>query len=216
MAYDAARARVVLFGGSAGADETWEWDGTNWTERRPAEKPLPRGSHAMTFDSARNRVVLFGGDPGSRSDTWEYGPVNPASYSVFGTGCRGTAGVPDLAPADAQRPWLGGSFTLRVANVPANQPVLVLLGQSRTSWGQITLPMDLTPLGLSGCALQVDGLFVMLATPQSGTARLVLNLPFSAELLRAVFHNQAFVYDPGANPAGKTMSNGGTGVLGAR
>jgi hypothetical protein len=33
MAYDAARSRLVLFGGYNGTEnlnDTWEWDGTQW------------------------------------------------------------------------------------------------------------------------------------------------------------------------------------------
>ena len=54
MAYDAARAQVVLFGGLDGQilqdehplekDDTWVWDGTNWTQKSPANSPPPRGS----------------------------------------------------------------------------------------------------------------------------------------------------------------------------
>jgi hypothetical protein len=39
MTYDAARERVVLFGGGTGADELWEWDGARWTQ------VLPGGEH---------------------------------------------------------------------------------------------------------------------------------------------------------------------------
>jgi len=74
MAYDAARGQVVLFGGyDAGLDvelnDTWVWDGTNWTQKSPANSPSPRSSHAMAYDAARGQVVLFGG--------WgRYGPLN--------------------------------------------------------------------------------------------------------------------------------------------
>lgn len=35
MAYDAARSKIVLHGGSDGQkilDDTWEWDGKHWTQ----------------------------------------------------------------------------------------------------------------------------------------------------------------------------------------
>jgi hypothetical protein len=80
MAYDSARGRVVLFGGERYEDDhqvladTWEWDGSAWTERTPATYPLERASHAMTYDSQRGRVVLFGGygNTGALADTWEW------------------------------------------------------------------------------------------------------------------------------------------------
>jgi hypothetical protein len=82
MAYDAARGRVVLFGGAFGSTgflaDTWEWDGSSWIERTPATSPPARGFHAMVYDSARARVVLFGGrgpagnPAGNLADTWEW------------------------------------------------------------------------------------------------------------------------------------------------
>jgi hypothetical protein len=76
MVWDAARHRIVLFGGNGYLSDTWEWDGTTWLERTPARLPLGRSNHAMAWDAARQRVVLFGGySRDSRtllSDTWEW------------------------------------------------------------------------------------------------------------------------------------------------
>jgi hypothetical protein len=87
MAYDEARARVVLFGGydnakicSGGSSDycgdTWEWDSASgtWTERTPAgAKPSARYLHAMAYDVARSKVMLFGGFDGEyKQDTWEW------------------------------------------------------------------------------------------------------------------------------------------------
>jgi hypothetical protein len=59
MAYEAARERVVLFGGEDGSN-TWEWDGVAWTQVADMG-PSPRYACAMTYDTVRQRVVLFGG-----------------------------------------------------------------------------------------------------------------------------------------------------------
>src|SRR5688572_4916037 len=66
MAYDAARQRIVLFGGRidsgvAPLGQTWEWDGSSWSLQNPAASPPPRHSHALAYDAARQRIVLFGG-----------------------------------------------------------------------------------------------------------------------------------------------------------
>jgi len=64
MAYDEARDRIVLFGGSADNllfNDTWEWDGTDWQLMNPQHTPPARCCHAMAYDSARKRVVLYGG-----------------------------------------------------------------------------------------------------------------------------------------------------------
>src|SRR5262245_49649443 len=44
IAYDSARDRCVLFGGKtdtgcAVCNDTWEWDGSTWTQRSPAMSP---------------------------------------------------------------------------------------------------------------------------------------------------------------------------------
>ena len=48
MAYDAGRQRTVLFGGFTGVTtgtvhgDTWEYDGSQWLRRSPAESPPAR------------------------------------------------------------------------------------------------------------------------------------------------------------------------------
>lgn len=78
MAYDSARSRVVLFGGSTGASDTWELDGENWTRIETADALPPRIGASMVFDVARGVVVLFGGEHEYHavSDTWEYDGSN--------------------------------------------------------------------------------------------------------------------------------------------
>lgn len=78
MTYDAARDRIVLFGGfalTAFSNETWEYDNTNatWILQHPAHAPSARSGAAMVYDSQRQRVMLFGGAGGSfQNDTWEW------------------------------------------------------------------------------------------------------------------------------------------------
>jgi len=83
LAFDSARGRLVLFGGSTGNlvssssffGDTWEWDGSARTERTPGFGPTARRSMRLAFDSARNRTVLYGGYENSfvdRGDTWEW------------------------------------------------------------------------------------------------------------------------------------------------
>ena len=63
-AYD---GKMVLFGGDVispstqdwlSVDETWVWDGTDWTQQQPSQSPPPRSFAAM---AAAGKVVLFGG-----------------------------------------------------------------------------------------------------------------------------------------------------------
>jgi len=83
-AYDAARQRILIFGGVAikstlqYSQETWEWDGQTWSQRFSATAPLPRESAALAYDAYRNRIVMFGGwttlpAPFRKfDDTWEW------------------------------------------------------------------------------------------------------------------------------------------------
>jgi IPT/TIG domain-containing protein/galactose oxidase-like protein len=80
LAYDSARGRTVLFGGTDNVNgtvrgDTWEWDGTNWTQAAPATSPSARSGHAMVYDAARGRTVLFGGSDAfgnPSAETWEW------------------------------------------------------------------------------------------------------------------------------------------------
>ncbi|MBI2394594.1 MAG: hypothetical protein HYV09_33805, partial [Deltaproteobacteria bacterium] len=81
MAFDSKRGRAVLFGGTGGMAETWEWNGSAWAracDTAPCSTTLPPGRKfaAAAFDSDRNRVVVFGGAGTAwlsvLGDTWEY------------------------------------------------------------------------------------------------------------------------------------------------
>lgn len=85
MVYDSKRQVMVLFGGSANADEpyeysneTWEYDGTTWKRIETAHAPSPRTSVLLGYDRARERVVLYGGitEGGPSFETWEYDGVD--------------------------------------------------------------------------------------------------------------------------------------------
>lgn len=79
MADDAARQRLVLFGGYSGAQfaDTWEWNGVAWSPVA-ANGPPARYYHAMAYDSQRGRTVLFGGSGafGNFGDTWEWNGIS--------------------------------------------------------------------------------------------------------------------------------------------
>ena len=102
MAYfstGAGTGYVLMFGGCSNLysfinctgtlNDTWQWNGTNWTKLTPAASPPGRAYGNMAFDSARGRIVLFGGcgtydsstppNGGCKSwlnDTWEWNGSN--------------------------------------------------------------------------------------------------------------------------------------------
>jgi hypothetical protein len=93
MAYDAARAVTVLFGGSQGIisnDETWEWNGTAWVQQ-VVGGPSAREGHAMACDAARAVTVLFGGvadNAGINGETWEWNGAAWTQRLVSGPSAR--------------------------------------------------------------------------------------------------------------------------------
>jgi hypothetical protein len=79
VAFDSARARLVVFGGVDGVlgtmlNDTWEYNGAGWIKKRTAHAPSPRRSAAIAYHPGVQRVFLFGGlsDDGICTDTWEY------------------------------------------------------------------------------------------------------------------------------------------------
>lgn len=87
MVLDLVRGVVVLYGGIGSLisiarpnDETWEWNGANWTRITPATSPGGLAHYGFVYDLGRNRCVLYGGssNPGLLVDsnqTWEYDGV---------------------------------------------------------------------------------------------------------------------------------------------
>ncbi|MER3453949.1 MAG: hypothetical protein C4318_02160 [Acidimicrobiia bacterium] len=105
-AFDAARGQIVTFGGTtfifAELDETWVWDGTNWTKLNPPTKPPKRSRAQMAYDPINQRIVMFGGFQqavGPLYDTWEWDGTNwtmPSSANPPSLG--GTAAQSPFAP----------------------------------------------------------------------------------------------------------------------
>ena len=90
MDYDAARTRVVLFGGQVGeaTNDAWEWNGEYRTQTADIGPSLRRG-HALAYDSNRERLVMFGGSPSA---------CNP-----WGTRGNGTAKIGHRSPTAVPR-----------------------------------------------------------------------------------------------------------------
>ena len=93
MAYDAARARVILFGGyrTGPVDDTWEWDGTTWVEHELTPHPTARYQHAMAYDAARGRLLVVGGNPLDITASWQL----QSSSTVPAEDCLGAGDADD-------------------------------------------------------------------------------------------------------------------------
>jgi len=79
MVFDPATSQLLLFGGSATtgtgfSNQTWTWNGSNWTQLHPATSPPGREDQQMAYDAATRTVILFAGFHGTGywDDTWSW------------------------------------------------------------------------------------------------------------------------------------------------
>lgn len=135
VALDAARGRLVLYGGTRAEGEsyvnigdTWEWDGSGWRLTVPAgEGPGARTAMAMAYDPARRAVVMYGGASGDWDtgemqvlrDVWTYdgtrwarGPDGPEAWNarLVHDSRRG-----EMLLAGVAGPWVDSEDPLRVS-----------------------------------------------------------------------------------------------------
>src|SRR5260221_7407689 len=78
-AFDPVRHVVLLFGGTScicagGMDDTWEWNGLDWSQAHPSSSPSGRGFARLAVNVAHGEAVLFGGFEGLQ-DTWTWDGV---------------------------------------------------------------------------------------------------------------------------------------------
>lgn len=91
LAYDTVRDVTVMWGGVASSNwlpltDTWEWNGTSWTQRSPGANPpgawgtAGPASRGMVFDESKGVTVLLGsfdsGGGNFRTQTWEFDGTN--------------------------------------------------------------------------------------------------------------------------------------------
>ena len=158
MVYDPQRQRIVLFGGmTVGSfnrlNDTWEFDGTTWTQVVTATSPSVRASPGVAYDAVRHRVVVFGGS--TAADTWEYDGVN------------WTQRTPTVYPSSRSSPAMAFDATRAVSVLFSGfdpSPVMANLNDTwtwnGTSWSKLTTSP--APLARNGHTLtaQQDGLLL--------------------------------------------------------
>jgi hypothetical protein len=79
---DSKRNNVIMTGGNGDTirtDNTWIWDGSNWTQQFPATQVQAMSGPGYAFDPALQAVVVFGGfgtQTGDTNETWEWSGSN--------------------------------------------------------------------------------------------------------------------------------------------
>jgi cysteine-rich repeat protein len=141
FAYDIARRRAVMFGGTAtgpsgstiSLEDTYEWDGARWYAVGAAARPSARAGHAMTYDAAHERIVLFSGQNVS-ADTWVW---SGGDWEAVATTSQPSARDTTLAyDSVRQRVVLfGGELTSGFSNIVVNNETWEFDG---SDWVQLT------------------------------------------------------------------------------
>jgi hypothetical protein len=106
---------VILYGGenadSGFLADTWQWDGTVWTELTIAG-PTPGGRYGHSMATLGNQVILFG-NVGGPTDTWAFDGTSWTQVSVVGPtgdpgGLSDSRGFQTMATLDGQVILFGG------------------------------------------------------------------------------------------------------------
>lgn len=120
MFYHTGIGRTVLFGGNTASgantaasysNETWTWDGGNWTLLTPATSPSPRARGFFGFDPTSNAAIYYGGrNTGALGDTWRFDGFDWTQLTT--NPGPGSAGVPGLFAYGATYDLLRGRHVI--------------------------------------------------------------------------------------------------------
>ena len=100
-------------------------------------------------------------------------------------------------------------------NVPqASTMAIMAFGASRTKFGLITLPLNLSGFGMPGCFLYQSTELLVPYAVKNGSGQFSLPIPLSVQLIAATVFAQALIIAPSANNAGILSSNGGAILIG--
>jgi hypothetical protein len=140
--------------------------------------------------------------------------------SLFGRPCwQHTADLPSEARI-LSTAAVGGTLTATTRGPNVNL-ALLFLGASRSQWGAIALPLDLTLVGAPGCTLYVSGDFIHgavlqpLANVSQKYAALDLEVPAMTALVGAPLHTQWFFLHPQKNALNMSATGGASVLLAA-
>ena len=95
MELDTKRGRIVMWGGASRQNgsvqpvqhlETWEWDGSNWTQIATTSRPTANTFFGMAYDPRRERTVCYGGlvNNVATGEVWEYDGIDWTQRTLTG------------------------------------------------------------------------------------------------------------------------------------
>jgi hypothetical protein len=216
MTFDVARGVMVLTGGrsapiAAPLEDVWEWDGTAWTQRMPMTRPVARAGAGIAFVPWLDGCLVFGGQErtGHPDDAgFVYRPVDPAAVVAYGSSCPGTLGELGVTVPSGAWPYLGRTLELEVAPVQPGRWAWFNFGISDRSAAGLPLPLDLSPIGMTGCRLLASIEASALVTASGVSVGFRLPIPVQPALVGGEWFAQVLTVDSAANAVGLISSHG--------
>ncbi len=135
-----------------------------------------------------------------------------ATYTVFGPGCAGTAGVPSNTASAPLR--LGTTSTITFGNLPAASLAIALVGFSNTASSFGPLPIDLVTFGAPNCFARVSADATRFLIGSSGSASFNFVTPNLASMMGLMLFTQGFGLDPTLNALGISTSDAAAALIG--
>lgn len=140
----------------------------------------------------------------------------------FATGCPGGGGiVPEASTQNGPPQAANSAWRQILTGARPDAPAFFILGQSRTLWQNITLPLDLGFIPANGCFLLVEARTVrsVMTSPGfgfgDGSVDLALPIPPDVSLRGRAFFSQWLVLDPDADNGLMAASQGLIHVVGS-
>jgi len=167
----------------------------------PASTPFVFTGPNLLVQSVATAVTTSNNQPFG-FDALDQGVLSTV-HSTFGRSCGG-----QLAAS-----YMNNRFGLTVTGAAPNRPVTFAIGFNSERFNQQSLPMDLTPLGMQGCDLNIAPLLYAYATAdKTGTA--TFSAPYTLPLASIMVKVQA--HHPSAKTTlGIATTNATTSVVGS-
>ncbi len=173
----------------------------------------PDRHNVMSYFGICNNYIRLSPDQQREVREWLHEPHRaklldscsiPGLFEPYGSNCR--IGMTHTATGN---PGLGQSVKYWLSGGPSSQVANLSIGLSRTSWGSIKLPLNLTTFGMPGCNLYTGGVIIVGGTSSAkGATSTTIVVPNNPSLIGANLYSQYLCADPGANVGGMTMTNG--------
>src|SRR5262249_36221751 len=142
--------------GTTDLDDSWEWNGNDWTQVTTVVQPSQRSGHAMAQE-ALGKVLLFGGlaknDGGDKNDTWEW---NGTGWTLLNPTVRTPASRQSAMAYDSVRGKIiqFGGFN-GTSYLPTGSSGIVY-EWSGSNWASITPTSSPNPIGRATTVMAYD------------------------------------------------------------